>query len=161
MTDEFAVQTGILQGLPISPILYLFYNADLLEICERPGTNSSALGFVDDTNILAYSTSTEENCRILENLHKKCEHWAKHHGAIFAPKKYHLIHLAKNPRNFNIAAAIKIDCSENSAIINPETNIQILGLQIDTKLQWGLHIKGIQKKMTKQSLALSRISTLT
>lgn len=34
MTDEFAVQTGIPQGSPISPILYLFYNADLLEICE-------------------------------------------------------------------------------------------------------------------------------
>lgn len=116
---------------------------------------------MDDANVLAYSTSTEENCRILENLHKECEGWAKRHGAIFAPKEYHLIHLAKNPRNFNMAAAIKIDCSEDSAIINPETEIRVLGLQIDTKLQWGPHIKGIQKKMTKQSLALSRISTST
>ena len=53
-SESFAVFTGIPQGSPISPILYLFYNADLLEICERPGTSTSAIGFIDDVNILAY-----------------------------------------------------------------------------------------------------------
>lgn len=61
-TSQFAVQTKIPQGSPISPILYLFYNADLLEICNRPGTNTSALRFVDDANVLVYRKSTEENC---------------------------------------------------------------------------------------------------
>lgn len=47
--EQFMVQTGLPQGSPIStispisPILYLFYNADLLEICDRPGTNISAV----------------------------------------------------------------------------------------------------------------------
>ena len=83
--DMFRVCTSIPQGSFISSILYLFYNTDLLDICKRPGTRTSSLRFIDDVNILAYSTSTEENCRTLEKVHKKCEWWAKKHEAIFAP----------------------------------------------------------------------------
>ena len=56
-TDEFDARTGIPQGSPISPILYLFYNADLLDICNRPGTKTSGLGFVDDINVLVLDTN--------------------------------------------------------------------------------------------------------
>ena len=155
--DIFEVRTGIPQGSPISPILYLFYNADLLDICERPGTNTSAIGFVDDINVLAYGKSTEENCKTLEGIHKKCERWAIRHGSVFAPKKYELIHLSRNPKKFNMTAVVKI---ENS-IIKPKTDIRILGLRIDTKLKWGPHIRKIQEKLTKQSRALTKISTST
>lgn len=54
------------------------------------------MAFVDDVNILAYSSSTEANCRTLERVHRACLKWAKRHGAEFAPSKYELIHLAKN-----------------------------------------------------------------
>ena len=156
-TGEFAVRTGIPQGSPISPILYLFYNADLLEICQRPGTNTSALGFVDDVNVLAYGKSTEENCRTLERIHRKCELWATRHGSVFAPDKYELIHLSRNPKKFNMTATIQIETN----LIEPKTDIRVLGLQIDTKLKWGAHIRKTQEKMTSQSLALTKISAST
>ena len=85
-TEVFEVHTGIPQGSPVSPILYLFYNADLLDICKRPGTRTSGLGFVNNVNILAYSTSIKKNCKTLERLHKECEKWANRHGVVFAPK---------------------------------------------------------------------------
>ena len=120
--DIFEVRTGIPQGSPISPILYLFYNADLLEICERPGTNTNAIGFVDDINVLAYGKTTEENCKTLEEIHKKCERWVIRHGSVSAPKKYELIHLSRNPKKFNMTAVVKI---ENS-IIKAKTDIRIV-----------------------------------
>ena len=89
-------------------LIGIFNNADLLEICERPGTATSALGFIDDVNILAYGTSTKENVKTLERVHKQCEMWARRHGSTFAPKKYELIHLARNPRKFDMTAAITI-----------------------------------------------------
>lgn len=52
---------------------------------KRPGTKTSALELVDDGNKLAYSTSMEENCRILENVLRS------RHGAVFAPQKCKLI----------------------------------------------------------------------
>ena len=86
-TSFFVVTTGVSQESPVTPILYIFYSADLLEICESSGTATSVLGFIDDVNILAYDTSTKENVRTLERLHKKCEAWARRHGSTFAPKR--------------------------------------------------------------------------
>ena len=46
-------------------------------------------------------------------------------------------------------------------IIISKTNIRVLKLQIDTTLKWDSHVKKIQKKKIKQSLTLTKISTLT
>ena len=108
VTETLEVRTGIPQGSPVSSILYLFYNADLLDICEKPGIRASGLDFVDDVNILAYSTSTKENCKTLEQLHTECKQWVNKHRAIFAPKKYKLIHLAHSPKKFDMIATINI-----------------------------------------------------
>ena len=157
VTGIFDVKTGIPQGSPISPILYLFYNADQLDICERPGSNTSTLGFVDDINVLVYGKGTEENCKTLEVIHKKCKKWASQHGSVFAPKKYEFIYLSRNPKKLNMFTVIQI---ENN-IIKPKTDIRILGLQIDSKLKLGAHTRKIKEKMTKQSRALTKISTST
>ena len=53
------VLTGIPQGSPLSPILYLFYNADLLEIGDE---DSLITGYIDHTSILVVGDSTEETC---------------------------------------------------------------------------------------------------
>lgn len=45
--------------------------------------------------------------------------------------------------------------------IESKPDIRILGLQIDTKLKWGPHVKKIQAKITTQKLALSRLTTFT
>ena len=53
-TAEAPVTAGIPQGSPLSPILFLFYAAELLEICNNTSKRLSASGFVDDTALLAY-----------------------------------------------------------------------------------------------------------
>lgn len=156
-TESFKVTTGIPQCSPISPILYLYYNADLLDICERPGEPTSAFGFIDDINILAYGTSTEGNIEVPERLHSKCERWARRHGSTFAPKKYEIIHLARNTKKFNMAATITIDGETRT----PKADIRVLGVQIDTKLKWGPHIKKIQNRMVTQTQALTKITVST
>lgn len=103
VTGAFPMTNGLPQGFSLSPILYLLYNVDLLSACNNSGKKASQIGFVDDTNILAFGQSTEANCRVLENVHNKCAEWAKRRGAEFTPAKYELIHLAKNPKKFNIS----------------------------------------------------------
>ena len=156
-TTKYQVQMGIPQRSFLSFILYLFYNANLLEICNRPGTNTSAMGFIDDVNVLVYSTSTEENCKILERLHKECKRWAVKHGSVFAPDKYKLIHLAKNSKNLDMTTTINI----SSEIIKPKADIRVLGLQINCKLKWSAHIQWVQEKMASQTLALTKLIAST
>ena len=71
-TEVLSITDGVPQGSPLSPILFLFYNSGLLELCQRPKEGLSVVGFLDDVNILAYSSSTENNYRMLEACHSKC-----------------------------------------------------------------------------------------
>ena len=76
----------------------LFYNSELLEIYNRPDQGISAIGFVDDINILIYRKSTEENTRKLEHIHKDYIKYTYKYGAIFEPFKYKLIHFIRQPK---------------------------------------------------------------
>jgi Reverse transcriptase (RNA-dependent DNA polymerase) len=102
------VHIGIPQGSPLSLILYLFYNADLLESLENKGLCTSAAGFVDDVNILTYGLSIRRNCEVLKRIHLACETWAKRHGSRFNPQKYNLIHFTRRPRSFNMDVSLII-----------------------------------------------------
>ena len=151
----FPVPVELSQGSPLFFILYLFYNAELLEKCNQSRKKAIILGFADDVNILAYDTNTEANCRTLKSLHGACAEWAEKHGTTFSPSKYELIHLARNPKKFNMTAIVKI----GDVVVQAKSDIRILDLQIDTKLKWDLHVKKIQTKMTKQKLTLSKLTT--
>lgn len=48
-TEMRTVAAGIPQELPVSPILYLFYNADILDDLEHSRFKVSPLGFMDDS----------------------------------------------------------------------------------------------------------------
>ena len=156
-TALFSVTNGIPQGSPISPILYLFYNEELVRACNSTGYRASATGFVDDINILTWGPTTEKNCQTLQQLHNKCLDWAVRHGATFAQKKYELIHLTRHPKRFNMNASLRLD----QCRINPKTQIRVLGIELDTKLWWGPHVQKVQAKITRQAMALHRITTST
>ena len=64
--------TGVLQGSPLSLILYLFCNANLLEDCLNQTANTVPIGYINDTGILIRSSPAEKNRRNLAEIHKKC-----------------------------------------------------------------------------------------
>ena len=145
-----AVETGIPQGSPISPVLFLFFNAPLIEECTRAKLPIQVGGFVDDIYLLIYSKSTETNCRQLEQVYQIYQYWARTHRASFAPQKYELVYLTRKPKRFNIIETVKLGISE----IDPKASIRILGLHVDSKLRWGLYITQIKARATAQARAI-------
>src|SRR3979411_1675998 len=77
----------------------------------------------------------------------------------FAPKKYELIHFTRYYIKFNLQARVKIEGMEE--IKRPSKDIRILGVQVDSKLQWSAYQKRIQKKATTQIGALGRTTAST
>ena len=55
------IHCGVSQGSPLSPILFLFYISELHETVHTPSSGVSALGFADDTNLLAFGHSLKSN----------------------------------------------------------------------------------------------------
>ncbi|OQD66241.1 hypothetical protein PENANT_c323G07927, partial [Penicillium antarcticum] len=89
MSDTILTPTGIPQGSPISSILYLIYNADLIESC---GAGITSSGWVDDVCFMAKGDSEHETIKKLKTACRKADQWAEKHASVFDPKKFALIH---------------------------------------------------------------------
>ena len=72
-SDWIETKTGIPQGSPLSPILFLFFISELLEGFQRAENDIMGFGFVDDINLVAWGTSAADNCRRLTAAHERCE----------------------------------------------------------------------------------------
>ena len=71
--------TGIPQGSPLSPILYLFYNADLIEELSNGG---QTMGWIDDVGLLVEGDSAETNCQRIESMLETAYQWADQHASV-------------------------------------------------------------------------------
>jgi hypothetical protein len=153
----FSIWTEILQKFSLFFVLYLFYNVNLLKICDKFEINTKFLRYADDVNILIYDKNTNENCRNLKRVHKFCEKWAIRHEFLFISIKYELIHFIKNSKKFDMTITIKIELNT----IQSKIDIWILKIQIDIRLKWDSHVRKIQKKMIKQFMIFTKMSTFT
>ena len=132
-SDWIETKAGIPQDSPLSPILFLFYISELLEEFQDPQSTVLGFGFVDDTNLIAWGTSAEDNCRRLSAANERCEAWAKRHGAKFAPDKYQLIHFTRSRRHARDDLATSIQIGEHQ-IQAEKRAIRVLGVWLDPKL---------------------------
>jgi hypothetical protein len=95
-STDINIEAGIPQGSPLSPILFMLYNAELLEIPKAPDL---ALGFIDD---IAYGISrqtSQNNIERLQTILTKSNKWKEKHRAQFELSKYMLIYFTRNTRH--------------------------------------------------------------
>ncbi|EKG09366.1 Reverse transcriptase, partial [Macrophomina phaseolina MS6] len=151
----YGTPTGIPQGSPLSQMLYLFYNADLLETCAAQGV--MVIGYIDDVNLLAVSSSTEENCRLLAKAHSQAERWAAMHASVFAVKKYELTHFTKTPALFRTEQGIIL----GGRYLSPSDSCRFLGVFLGQKLSGKTHVQQLQARATTALTALSSIAGST
>ena len=74
MSERITTPAGIPQGSPLSPLLYMYYNADLLDIPKHRGISQ---GFIDD---IVFGV---KECTDIDNVSKlKASREAKYLGVI-------------------------------------------------------------------------------
>ena len=126
-SDTINTPTGIPQGSPLSPLLYMYYNAELLEVQPEDNHNASlSLGFIDDVVYGVEGTSAGSNLWRLQQMLQGAETWRQRHGAQFERSKYILIHFTRNRRQ-PTDASITI----NNTVIHPSKEAKYLGVIFD------------------------------
>ncbi|KAH7462407.1 hypothetical protein FOMA001_g18559 [Fusarium oxysporum f. sp. matthiolae] len=140
----------------LSPILYLFYNADLIEKCGELD-DTATTGFIDDVAILTWADSTKETCKKLQEALHIAEQWAATHASIFAPDKFQLTHFTRTRTRIDVEEPLQT----RWGTIEPKKTCKYLGLIMDSTLTWKQHIDEIQRKVTKTVNALSSLGGST
>jgi hypothetical protein len=82
LSDWINIENGIGQGDPASMVLYLFYNADLLEIIETD--DQIAVAFVDDVSLAIEARTISEGNRQARHLMQKPGggyEWSRDHNS--------------------------------------------------------------------------------
>ena len=152
ISHEIAVPAGIPQGSPLSPLLYLFYNAGALDITEGQ-KDMLGMGFVDDIVYGIAGCEDKGNVQKLRKILDKAEEWRKRHGVQFETSKYVLVHFTHNHW-----LSTKAPITVGTTIIQPSTEARYLGVIFDQQLRYKSHLRQIVKKGTNAALALSSIA---
>jgi ribosomal protein S8 len=88
---------NVSQRSSMSSILYVFYNANLIDWCINSQIDITEADFIDDINILMMSDSIEKNVLSLKKIHAElCMIWAHEHDFLFVLIKYELIHFRRH-----------------------------------------------------------------
>ncbi|KAJ5138858.1 uncharacterized protein N7515_003706 [Penicillium bovifimosum] len=158
--DDFRTETqslanaGLAQGSPLSPILFAFFNADLVD--QPVDSHGGASAFIDDYFRWRVGRSAEENLtKIQSDDVPRIEEWARRTGSCFAAEKTELIHLTRK-RGEHMEGRIIFD----GADVKPSPTAKLLGVVFDQGLRWKEHVQQAIKRATKTAIALSGLRHL-
>lgn len=116
---------GLAQGSPLSPILFAFFNSDLV---DQPVTfHGGASAFIDDYFRWRVGCSAEENlAKIqLEDI-PRIEAWARRTGSCFPAEKTELIHLTRRK-----GEQLQGEIVMGGMVIEPSPQAKLLGVIFD------------------------------
>ena len=141
-SKAFETGMGIPQGSPISPLLYLFYNANLMK--EEKDFRVTNIGYIDDIARVVTGISAEANCRRIESLFEaKEQSWSRKHASKFAPAKFQLIHFRRSTKRRVSPEDDTLHLEDHT--IEPQNIGTYLGVLLDKDLKWIPHLRRVEK----------------
>lgn len=153
VSESIEILNRIGQGNLLSMILYILYNADLLEITGDEEKEDS-VGFVDD---IAIMESFEETTNRLNHLMSKEDggiQWSQDHNSRFEVSKSVVLHVTRKTQQDpeDDAKHIQLDRPKLRLLgkeIEDIENVKYLGVLFDTQLRWTQQAQRATANMTK------------
>lgn len=123
------IKAGVPQGSVLGPVLYLLYTSDI------PHTENTILAtFADDTAILAVADSIEESTLILQNAMNSFSEWTEKWGIRINENKSTQV-------DFTNKKIRHLPVMLNNVPIPHANTAKYLGMNLDAKLRWKVHVK--------------------
>lgn len=147
-------QAGLLQVSPLSLILFLFFNADLVQ--RRIDSHRGAIAFVDDFTAWVTAPTAQCNRGGIEAIINDALDWERRGGATLEAEKTAIIHSTRKAYKANLEPfTIK------GQVVRPRNSIKILGVIMDTKLKYKEHIARVASKELEALMELRRLRGLS
>ena len=148
------LQAGLPQGSPLSLILFLFFNADLVQY--KIDANGGSVVFVDDYTAWVTGPSAEANRAGIQAIINRALDWERRSSTQFEGDKTSIVHFTRNKdRSSEALFTIKGDT------VKLTENAKILGVVMDCELCYKQHIARTAAKGLAAALALRRLKMLS
>ena len=147
-------QAGLPQGSPLSPILFLFFNADLVQ--TSISTAEGAIAFVDDYSAWVTGKTAEANRVGIQAIIDRAVAWARRSGATFESSKTAVIHFTRTAGRGSQSNFVV-----NGQTIQPKDTAKVLGVVLDTGLRYKQHTAEAAAKGLSVAMQLKRLRALS
>lgn len=159
---------GCNQGCPLSMLLYVIYNAPLINIANPENGNERIIGFVNDTTLLAQGKMFREAHLTISDMMERDNgvfNWSCTYSSPLEMMKLALV-------NFSLSPA-KVSDSRDLALTQPsptgttwhnikaKPHAKLLGIILDSKLTWSLQHEKVRERATKFTAAFRRYTKTT
>jgi hypothetical protein len=165
ISEPIKSENGIGQGDLLSMILYIFYNADLLEITDT-NNKEDAIGYVDDIAMIATGSDFNETTGKLRRLMIRTDggiQWSREHNSIFEMSKSVVMHVSRqsqeDPQNGRKRTKLsRPPLRINGQEIQEVENFKYLGILLDEGLRWKAQSQKAIANATKWILQFRRLT---
>ncbi|KAF3346524.1 hypothetical protein VdG2_05329 [Verticillium dahliae VDG2] len=147
-------QAGLPQGSPLSPILFLFFNADLVQ--RKIDCYGGAIAFVDDFTAWVAGPTTQDNRTGIKTIIEEALAWERRSGATFEADKTVVIHFTRWAKR-----ADSEPFTIKGQTVEPKHHVKILGVIMDIGLRYKEHIARAATKGLEAAMELKRLRGLT
>ena len=164
-SEPIDITNGIGQGDPLSMLLYILYNADLLDVPDDPNTED-AIGYVDDIALIATGTDFEETTQRLKDMMTREDgglQWSREHNSRFEVNKSAILHLSRRTVPDPEGEHRRIPLPRPQLILTGQQvqevpSYKYLGIQIDAHLRWREQAQRTTANATKWILQYRRLT---
>ncbi|KJZ69551.1 hypothetical protein HIM_11064 [Hirsutella minnesotensis 3608] len=143
-------QAGLPQGSPLSPVAFLFFNAELVQ--RRISGNGGSVAFVDDYSAWVTGPTAESNREGIQSIVDDALDWEKRSGATFEADKMTGIHFTRlAERDSELPLTVK------GSAVKPRKSVKLLGVVMDKALRFKEQIARAAAKGLTAAMCLRRL----
>ena len=144
-SDTEKIEIGVGQGTILGPCLFNLYIHDLVRSID-----CKTIQFADDTTILITATNEQELKQKVEEQLNKLFVWFQRNGLTINPDKTRFMQFNGKRITVSLCNKIITRCGANES----EKSFNLLGIELDEKLNWLSHLDKILNKVKKGTFTL-------
>ena len=148
-SEWMSLEKGAPQGSFMGPYVYNWFSNDLLLLVQKL---CNIYNYADDNTVSCTGKTSSEVIKKLQDVTKVMIDWFTTNFMKANPDKFQFILFSKEIEAQSILL--------NNINVNCQSSVKLLGVHIDSKLNFRGHISCICKKAGKQINALARLSTM-